>query len=352
VADMGLTHGGDWAGYHREYGGMPLDFSANVSPLGLPAGVQRAVTAALGQAWRYPDPLCRELRQALAEHHGVQMESILCGNGAADLIFRLVLAARPRRALVTAPTFAEYGQALSLVGCEIESHLLRREEGFAVTESLLARITPGLDMLFLCEPNNPTGRTTQRALLGQICGKCAACGVLLAVDECFNDFLDEPETHSLVGELGRYKNLVIFKAFTKWYAMAGLRLGYCLGDSALLEKMARCGQPWGVSSLAQAAGVQALRETAYSAALRALVQEQRPLLAEGLRRLGCEVCEGEANYLLFYHCEHRLAQKLKAKGILLRDCSNYPGLGPGWYRAAVRTGAENQTLLRAMREVL
>lgn len=349
---MELTHGGDWAGYQQEYGGLPLDFSANVSPLGLPAGVREAVAAALEQAGRYPDPLCRELRQALAERHGVPAGNILCGNGAADLIYRLVLAAKPARALVTAPTFAEYEQALALGGCAVERHLLRREEGFAVTEAILPRIVPGLDILFLCEPNNPTGRTTDRALLGRILDACAACGTLLAADECFNEFLEEPAAHSLTGELGRYGNLLIFKAFTKWYAMAGLRLGYCLGPGGLLEKMAGCGQPWGVSSLAQAAGVQALRETEYSQALAALVREQRPLLAKGLQALGCEVCPGEANYLLFYHRSPGLVQKLRAKGLLLRGCANYPGLGPGWYRAAVRTGEENQALLRAMKEVL
>ena len=111
---MQLVHGGDWAGYRAEFGRDALDFSANVSPLGLPEGVARAITAALPTADRYPDPLCRELRAKLALHEGVPAEQILCGNGAADLIFRLVWARKPRRALVTAPTFAEYATALEL----------------------------------------------------------------------------------------------------------------------------------------------------------------------------------------------------------------------------------------------
>lgn len=347
---MKLTHGGDWAGYQQEYGGLPLDFSANVSPLGLPEGVREAVIEALAQASRYPDPLCRDLCRALAQRHGVRPEQVLCGNGAADLLFRLALALRPRRALVTAPTFAEYEQALLAAGCEAQRHFLRREEGFAVTEAFLDRITPEMDVVFLCEPNNPTGRTTDRALLQKIAGRCGSCGALLVVDECFNEFLDEPEAHSLLSELGPH--LLILKAFTKWYAMAGIRLGYCLGGPSLLAEMARCGQPWGVSSLAQAAGMQALREDAYSERLRGLIREQRPFLAEGLRGLGCQVFPGEANYLLFYHKDFQLAQKLRPKGILLRDCSNYPGLGAGWYRSAVRTGEENQALLRAIGEVL
>ncbi len=349
---MELTHGGDWAGYQQEYGGMPLDFSANVSPLGLPEGVRQAVVAALAEAPRYPDPLCRALRERLGALHGVPPAQVLCGNGAADLIFRLALAARPRRALVTAPTFAEYEQALELVGCNTRRWVLTPAEGFAVTERILPAINRELDVLFLCEPNNPTGRTTHRGLLQQILERCRECGVLLAVDECFNDFLDEPAAHSLIGELAHCQNLVIFRAFTKHYAMAGLRLGYCLGNRELLEQMARCGQPWGVSSLAQAAGLAALEEKAYSKTLRALIREERPFLAEGLAALGCQVFPGEANYLLFAHADREVCQKLRSKGVLLRDCQNYPGLAPGWYRAAVRTREENQALLRALREVL
>ena len=107
-----LVHGGDWMSYRERFGRDALDFSANVSPLGLPEGVAQAIREALTEADRYPDPLCRELRAKLALHEGVPAEQILCGNGAADLIFRLVWAAKPRRALVTAPTFAEYAAAL------------------------------------------------------------------------------------------------------------------------------------------------------------------------------------------------------------------------------------------------
>ena len=131
-----LTHGGDWAGYRAEFGRDPLDFSANVSPLGLPEGVAKAITAALATADRYPDPLCRALREKLAVAEGVPAEWLLCGNGAADLIFRLALAAKPRTALVTAPTFAEYATALETAGCTVKRHFLREENDFAVTKDL------------------------------------------------------------------------------------------------------------------------------------------------------------------------------------------------------------------------
>ena len=350
---MKLVHGGDWAGFEREYGAMPLDFSANVSPLGLPDGVRCAVIAALDEADRYPDPLCRALREKLARHLSVDAKSILCGNGAADLIFRLVRAAEPNRALVTAPTFSEYEQALNSVGCCVERLTLHEKESFDVTDSILSHITPNLDMLFLCEPNNPTGRVTPRELLLRILEKCEQCGTILVVDECFNEFLDEPRAHTLQGELDRARNLVILRAFTKWYGMAGIRLGYVLcSDETLLEKMRCCGQPWSVSSLAQAAGIAALDEAEYSAHLRALIACERPRLLRELEALGCRAIPGSANYILFFHPETQLVSLLRRKGILLRSCDNYAGLGPGWYRTAVRTHAENDALLKALREVL
>ena len=227
-------------------GGDALDFSANVSPLGLPEGVARAITAALPTADRYPDPLCRELRAKLALHEGVPAEQILCGNGAADLIFRLVWARKPRRALVTAPTFAEYATALESVGCTVERFFLREQEDFAVTDAFCAAIRPGVDMVFLCQPNNPTGQLAALPLVEQILHRCAACGTLLVVDECFLDFLPDHALHTAKGLLGE-GDLVILKAFTKLYGMAGVRLGYALSaDTALLEQMQACGQPWGV----------------------------------------------------------------------------------------------------------
>ena len=167
---MKLVHGGDWAGYRAEFGRDALDFSANVSPLGLPAGVAAAITAALPMADRYPDPLCRALRTKLAAAEGVDTAQILCGNGAADLIYRLALALRPRRALLPAPTFAEYAAALETVDCDVQRFLLREENDFAVTDGFVDAIDDSTDAVFLCQPNNPTGQV--RSLWCKSC--CAA----------------------------------------------------------------------------------------------------------------------------------------------------------------------------------
>ncbi|MBR2782794.1 MAG: aminotransferase class I/II-fold pyridoxal phosphate-dependent enzyme [Firmicutes bacterium] len=350
---MSLIHGGDWAGFVSEYGKLPLDFSSNISPLGLSPRVKQAVIDSLERADRYPDPLCRRLTAALSERHGVPADRIVCGNGAADIIFRLAYGLRPATALVTAPTFAEYALALTAAGTKVDSFPLRREEGFRVNEELLTRITPGLDLLILCEPNNPTGRTTERSLLGRISRRCRETGILLMIDECFLPFVADEAAHSLVGELAENSGLLILRAFTKWYAMAGLRLGYAFcGSEELARKIRNCGQPWPVSVPAEEAGLAALADREQDAQLRAVITGGRRQLSEGLTALGLEVIPGEANFLLFRSTDTELCRKLREKGILLRDCANFAGLSPGWYRTAIRTEEDNNALLTALREVI
>ena len=345
---MEQKHGGDLAGYQEIYGKAPLDFSANVSPLGMPAGAYRAAVEAMRTADCYPDPQCRALRAALSRYHDVPEERIVCGAGAADLIFRLAEILRPKTALMPVPTFSEYANALEAVGCRIRRHYLSRERGFRLSGDFPQEIGPGLDLVVLCEPNNPTGVKTDRELLSRILRRCRETGAWLLVDECFLPFLEEAESLSLIRELGE-GGLIVLRAFTKFYGMAGLRLGYCLTDEeGLAQGLLTGGRPWPVSGPAQAAGAAALEDAEYGERLRTLIREQREVLTEGLTGLGFEVIAPEADFVLFYTGDDALGRKLEGRGILLRDCRDFPGLGSGWYRAAVRTAPENARLLAAL----
>ena len=351
---MKQKHGGDWAGYQEQYGKMPLDFSANVSPLGLPRGVRDAAVRALESASRYPDPECRLLRQSLSAHHGVPAENIVCGNGAADLIWRICRVLRPKRALVPAPTFSEYEKALRCAGCTAEHFPLPEEQDFSLDAEAFARsVRDHTDLVFLCNPNNPTGRLSSARDLGIILDACRAAGAVLVLDECLLDFTAAPEQNTMTGALAGRPELVVLKAFTKTYAMAGLRLGYALcGDAAFAELLRQSEQPWPVSQIAQEAGIAALRETDYVTELRALITGERGRMQRNMRELGLRVVPGKANYLLFHSGDGALCEKLCVRGILLRGCGEFPGLGPGWYRTAVRTKEENNILLAALEEVL
>ena len=345
---MGIpAHGGDIYDYKRPL----LDFSANLNPLGMPEPVARAARAAVGDAAHYPDPECRALREAIGAMDGVNPAWILCGNGAADVIFRLVLARRPGKAMVLAPTFSEYEQALRAAGCPVKHWLLRASRGFVLEEDILEAIRPGLDMLFLCSPNNPTGLCADDTLLRRILARCGETGTRLVVDECF---LPLTGGAGLGGALGDNPHLFLLRAFTKSFAIPGLRLGYGLSsDGALLSACRDSGQAWSVSCVAQAAGIAACGCAAWPERARAFLRVERPRLQAGLRSLGLEVWPGEANYLLF-RAENitDLKALLVERGILIRSCANYRGLGPDFYRTAVRLPEENDRLLEALGEVL
>jgi len=347
------THGGDWAAFEEEYGRAPLDFSASVSPFGLPEGVREAVMTVLEQAERYPDPRCTALRRAIGETLGVDAERIVCGAGAAELIHRLCLCERPKTALLLEPGFSEYRRALEAVGCTIRTHDLTAENGFVLTDSILDDITPVLSLLVLCQPNNPTGRCIEPGLLRRILTRCGETGTRLLLDECFVDFLDAPSEYSLLPALEESEPLVLLRAVTKSHGLAGLRLGYALcGSKELAERLTGTGQPWPVSQLAQAAGIAALRDEAYLSQLKDWLRTERPFLARRLAALGLRVVPGEGNFLLFQAGDCSLAEKLREKGVLIRDCLDFHGLEPGWYRVAVRTRGENEALLQALKEVL
>lgn len=348
------THGGDIVGARAIWKGELLDFSANLNPLGMPESVRKAAEDAVREAIHYPDPLCRELCAAIARRDNVTPEHILCGNGAADLVFRLAFSQRPRRVLVTAPTFSEYEDAVRAAGGEVVYHRLTPENDFDLTEAVLDDLDDSLDMAFFCTPNNPTGRLINRDLMLRILERCREKGIRVVVDECFLSLSDPGEQVSLAEELESFSNLVLLRAFTKSYAIPGLRLGYCLSaDTALLDGLSRCAQPWSVSGPAQAAGLAALAEPEHPARARQLIAVERSWLTDALRELGLQVFPSQVNYILFRAPGvDDLKERLLARGVLIRSCANYVGLGSDYYRVAVRPHRENEGLIGAMKEVL
>ena len=267
------------------------------------------------------------------------------------MIFSLCRAVNPRRALVPAPTFAEYQQALYSVDCQVEFFPLDGKKGFVLEENFLQALTEEIDIIFLCNPNNPTGLLVEKPLLEKILKRCQELDILMAVDECFLDFVPTPEKYTLKEYLETYDNLFLLKAFTKRYAMAGVRLGYGLcGNKRLLEKIEGVCQPWNVSSMAQAAGLAALQEREYVEKGRQVTFQELAYLKEELAALGYLVYPSQANYV-FFTGPADLYEKLEQKKILIRDCSNYTGLSKGYYRVAVKKHEENQQLIRALKEI-
>lgn len=339
------VHGGDI--YSRTY---RLDFSTNINPFGMPENVIYEAQKGVVLATHYPDVQYRELRNAIAAAEDVCPEWIICGNGAAEVIFGLVLAKKPKSGLLIAPGFAEYEQALKTVDCDLTFYECRKTAGYLIEEDYLEALEKGTDIAFLCNPNNPTGLLIEEHLLDQIIEKCSEKNIMLVLDECFLEFVAKSFQNPQKARLKDVPQLFILKAFTKMYGMPGLRLGYGMcSDEDFLKKMREVLQPWNVSIPAQYAGIAALGEVEFVEMTRDYVQRERVYMINELRKLGFSVLDSQANYI-FFHGPEDLFEVCQDHGILIRDCSNYRGLGRGSYRIAVKLREENDALLTVLQE--
>lgn len=342
-----VEHGGNIYGYDKKL----IDFSSNISPLGLQPELKKAIEESIPNVVKYPDPDCRALREAVAKRENVLPSQVICGSGAADIIFQSVLAERPKRALLAAPCFSEYEQALKAAGTDIVFYQMKEENGWRLLDDYLNYIVPDTGMLFLCNPNNPTGITINDNLLDMILARAYKSGVRVVLDECFCNFLDCPEKHSKYRYLTKYPNMMILKSFTKMYAMPGLRIGYGLcSDSCFIKRIESERQPWSVSSIAQAVGIAAAGMVGIPAQTRMTIRKERDFLCGAFKLLNIKYTKPEANYI-FFHAEPGLKEALLTYGFLIRDCSNYTGLYAGYYRIAVRRHDENAALVKALKEI-
>lgn len=328
-----------------------LDFSANISPLGIPKGVKQAMRASIDELIHYPDPDCVELKEEIAKVETVRNEFIECGNGGADLLFRLALALKPRRVLLPAPTFVEYEEAMRAVDSEIFYTTL--DEEFKLCPDWVKRkIREGIELFILCNPNNPTGLLTERKTVLEILEEAKKVGSYVLVDECFLELYERERDYSLKLYLEQYENLLILKSFTKLYAIPGVRLGYILSSNKkVLEKIKNCGQAWGVSHIAQKAGVAALKEKEYKKEVIELIARENLFLKQSLRELGIDVLDGAVNYLFFHTKQKDLDSRLEREAILIRDCSNYQNLEKGYFRVAVNDHKQNIKLIEALKKI-
>lgn len=347
-------HGGNIYGNEIEY-----DFSVNLNPLGPPKSVQDALVAALNHVEEYPDPEYRELRRGLANYWQLAEEQIVPGNGASELIPGIIRTLSPKTCMVTAPCYSGYETALNVAApsCRIHRIPLRAEDDFTLPENIcqeIARVKPNL--LILTNPNNPNGKRISANRLREIADACRAAGTVLLVDECFLA-LSGGDEDSLIHRI-RSESLpaVVLRAFTKTFAIPGVRLGYAVFSAPMAERIRRELPEWNLSVFAQYAGRAALEAAAggtsgYLAASVEMIAREREYLTAELESLGLRVFPSDANYILFQSRDRELHQKLLDKGILIRDCRDYHGLTAGFYRTAVRTHRENTALLRCLRNI-
>lgn len=352
---MNNNHGGDIYKYNNI-----LDFSANVNPLGTPKSVKAAIIDSLDNISAYPQMYCDILRMKIAQYYNnyfdmadnaIDSNNIICGNGAADLIYRYALAIKPSSAAVISPCFSEYEEALMCAGCENIDHYMLDTDDFTVKNDILKVLDSKVDVIFLCNPNNPTGIVIPSDIICGIVDRCEKNNIKIFIDECFLDFLENDKELSYIKKIKQHKKIFILRAFTKIYAMAGIRLGYGItADCELIESMYRNGAPWNVSTAAQAAGIAALKEEDYIRKTRQLIHKEKNYIYQEFDKLGIKYWKGAADYIFFKSYDD-IKEALIKDNILIRDCSNYYNLTSGYYRIAVKKHEDNVRLINALKNI-
>ena len=351
------THGGNVYQVAREQGisiERIVDFSASINPLGPPATMLRAIRSALKQVVHYPDPDCWKLRRALAQHCCVDPDMILVGNGSTELIHLLPRVLAIESALIIGPTFEEYARALMDAGSSVQYVHARRHEGFRppLNDALREVSARGsrCDAVFLCNPNNPTGRVMTRQNVGELAGAVDRQQGWLIVDEAFIDYC---HVQSVVPMLNEYPRMIVLRSLTKFYAMPGLRIGYLLGASKLVNQLKDRQPPWSVNSLVQEASRSALRDHAYVVRSRTFMKQERSRFLRGLHCLsGIRAYPSAANFVLIefpaWASAGEVSARLASQNLLVRDCSALPGLTTQMIRVAIRTTKENRRFIAAL----
>lgn len=331
-----------------------IDFSANISPFGVPESVRKAITDNIDNIINYPDPCCRKLREELSRFHNIMPNQIVCGNGGADIIFRLIDVIRPKNTLIPVPAFSEYTEAIQKHGLSVKKLCL--ESPFIITDSIIKELKTGnYDFLVLCNPNNPTGSLIPPPVLNEITEYAKNKNIRILLDECFFDMVNNKNNNSLISKINYYPNLFILKSMTKMYAIAGLRIGYGISsDISLIERISESGQPWAVNTLAEAAGCAALNDSYYRERFLDYLYSERIYLYEELKKIGFQVWIPNANFVFFHASGFKnLDEILLFKyNILIRHCDNYDGLDSEYYRVAVRKHSENNYLLECLKTII
>lgn len=331
-----------------------LDLSASINPLGPPKQVEEAIRKAIPFCDRYPDSRSAELRKRIAEFESVDADWIFCGNGSSDIIFRLAACTEYRRGMVLVPTFSDYPRALRACRKNVVSHHLKEKDGF-VCDHIHFR-NEGIGIVFLCNPNSPTGVLTERSVIEDLLRQCKDAGTLVVVDECFIDFCEDARTTTVKPLLAASDNLVVLKAFTKTFALPGVRLGYaiCSNVSLIEHYLYPMGSDWPVSNLAQAAGVAALEDAdRFIAKSVSFVAGERNFVKNELQLLGFIVFDGKANFLFFRNPHgFDLKKELDKRFIRIRSFDAADGLGPEYCRVGLSTHSNNIRFLEAVREIV
>lgn len=344
-----MIHGGNV--YSRK---IKYDFSVNLNPVACPKRVRAGLKKSLKYASRYPDINQRDVRTAIAKLEGVEPDNVLGGNGASELILAVVLKEKPKRVLLTNPCFYGYYHALgALEEVTTVKFSLKEEKGFAIDKEYLEFVKSNKpDMVILTNPNNPTGRLTDESILNELADICKNEDIALLLDECFLKMSQGGK--SILPKIKDLKRLYVINAFTKTFSLPGVRAGYVISHKENIADLKKYVSEWNMSVMAQRAAVLCVSElmsTDFAKKSYRVIERERSFLMNSFEDLGIKTYPSDTSYILIYS-DTDLYEHLLWEEILIRDCSNFAGLGKGFYRVAVKDHRSNKVLIKTLRKVL
>jgi threonine-phosphate decarboxylase len=325
------------------------DFSSNVNPLGYPASVKRLLRSWMEKIPVYPDHNSKKLKKQLSSYLGVSTSNLVVGNGATEVIYNFCRAiiGKHTSVLIPIPTFGEYEAAVRLCAGRLQ---------FFKTMNLerdLARFMkkiPKNGVIFVCNPNNPTGALVSKKSIIQIAKHAKTKNTTVFVDECFMELTQTPQ-QSVIDQIQKLDNLFVLRSLTKSFGLAGLRVGYGVGSKSLVSVLDKIKIPWNVSGLAQEAAITALSERNFLTKTRKMIKTESAFLKNYISELdGFSCFETATNFILIKtktNSKH-LQKKLLQKKILIRDCSTFRGLTKNYVRIAVKTHKDNLKLVKIL----
>ncbi|NJA87878.1 histidinol-phosphate transaminase [Rhodocyclus tenuis] len=332
--------------------GIPVDniikLASNENPLGMSPKARAAVERELGTLERYPDDF--ELKSALAERHGLPRECIVLGNGSNDVLDLLarVFLAPGTSAVFSQHAFAVYPLASRSAGAELIA-VPARDFGHDL-DAMLAAIRPDTRVVWIANPNNPTGTFLAADELVGFLEKVPA-NVAVVIDEAYNDYLPPAERIDSTAWLARFPNLVVCRTFSKIYGLAGLRIGYGLADAGVADLMNRVRQPFNCNNLALAAAVAALGDDEFLAKSYAVNVAGIEQISAGLTRLGRRFIPAHGNFITFHVGDAAAVnERLLRQGVIVRPIAGY-GM-PEWLRVTIGLERDNARFLEALAQAL
>lgn len=356
------VHGGNIYETSKDYGIRQeeiLDYSVNINPLGVPENVRNIIISNIDNIANYPDNECSSLKSGVSRYLNIPESKIIIGNGASEIISLFFDVIRPKRICIPAPTFVEYADTAKCFGIEVNYFKLNEEEDFKLDlNSLLSYIDDGIDALVLCNPNNPTSKLIKNDELLELIKYTYSKNIYIMLDEAFIELTERSNNNSMVAALNEYNNLFIVRAYTKLFALPGLRLGYGLGDESIIKKMWERKLPWSVNTFANCLGDIFTIESDYLLrTTKWITEEKKWFYNELCKQKKFKAFEPSTNFILLKILDEGLnaailKDKLLLKGILIRDASNFVFLNNKFIRLAIRDRESNLKLLNALIEVL